>query len=146
MATNSNGKPSDNGDPLSPIDPDYYKMMTGWEVLEKRLDRMEKRPFFRMKKTFTDMQNQQLYQSASSLGTGILGLGLGILLSRWLGAWTPFLIAAGLFIHGWGMYKLHYSGNASWSKLPGWLKISVGVCWLVLAGLLGWLLVKIFGN
>ena len=125
---------------------DQLKMMTGWTALEKQLDRMEKRPLLRMKKTFTDMQYQQLYQSASSLGAGILGLGLGILVSRWLGAWTPFLIAAGLFIHGWGMYKLHYSGNSTWANLPGWLKISVGVCWLVLAGLLGWLLVKIFGN
>lgn len=92
------------------------------------------------------MKNQQFYQSASSLGSGILGLGLGVLLSRWIGAWTLYLIAAGLFIHGWGMYKLHYSGNASWSKLPGWLKMSVGVCWLVLAGLLAWLLVKFFEN
>ena len=142
----TNGKPSNNGEPHSPMNDDQLKMMTGWTALEKQLDRMEKRPLLRMKKTFTDMQYQQLYQSASSLGAGILGLGLGILVSRWLGAWTPFLIAAGLFIHGWGMYKLHYRGSASWSKLPGWLKISVGVCWLVLAGLLGWLLVKIFGN
>jgi hypothetical protein len=107
---------------------------------------MERNPLFRIKIALAKMQNPQLYQSASSLGAGILGLGLGILVSRWLGAWTPFLIAAGLFIHGWGMYKLYYRGNSTWANLPGWLKISVGVCWLVLAGLLGWLLVKIFGN
>ncbi len=101
-----------------------------------------------MKQLFVNsgpMQNQQFYQSASSLGAGILGLGLGVLLGQWVDTWTPFLIAGGLFLHGWGMYKIHYSGHSSWSKLPGWLKISVGVCWLILAGLLGWLLVKIFG-
>lgn len=146
MATNRNGKPSSNGEPPPPTDADYSNILTGWQALEERLDRLERNPLFKIKKTLIEMQNQQFFQSASSLGAGILGLGLGILLSRWVGAWTSFLIAGGLFIHGWGMYKLHYSGNASWSKLPAWLKISVGVCWLVLAGLLGWLLVRIFGN
>lgn len=138
--------PTNNGASPSQLDTDYSKIMAGWTALEKRLDRVEKKFWFRMHKTFAEMQNQQLYHSASSLGAGILGLGLGILLSNWLDAWTSYLVAAGLFIHGWGMYKLHYGGASSWSKLPGWLKVSVGTCWLALAGLLGWLLVKFLGN
>lgn len=139
-------KPMGKGRKPSLKEEDNLDILSGWEALEKRLYKMERNPLFRIKIALAKMQNPQLYQSASSLGAGILGLGLGILVSRWLGAWTPFLIAAGLFIHGWGMYKLYYRGNSTWANLPGWLKISVGVCWLVLAGLLGWLLVKIFGN
>ena len=109
-------KPMGKGRKPSLKEEDNLDILSGWEALEKRLHKMERNPLFRIKNALDKMQNQQLYQSASSLGAGILGLGLGILVSRWLGAWTPFLIAAGLFIHGWGMYKLHYRGSASWSK------------------------------
>jgi hypothetical protein len=140
METNKNGMPTNNGTSPSRLDTDYSKILAGWTALEKRLDQVEKSSWFRMHKTLAEMQNQQLYHSASSLGAGILGLGLGVLLSKWLSVWPPLLIAFGLFIHSWGMYKLHFSDTCYRSKLPNWLKVFLGIYGLALVGLLGWLL------
>lgn len=82
----------------------------------------------------------KIYQSVSSAGAGILGLGLGMLLSSWLAGWAPVFLFVGIVFHSLGMYKLHYGGQSAWKKLPKWLQLSISVCWVILAGLLAWLL------
>ena len=40
---------------------------------------------------------------ASGLGAGLLGFGLGALFARSLEWYAPWILLAGLIIHGWGM-------------------------------------------
>ena len=83
----------------------------------------------------------RLAELTSSVGAGVLGFGLGLLLGRWF----PFsgipVLVVGLGLHTWGMLDKHRleSGAAveTWgSKAAYW------VCWVLLAGLIGVLIVR----
>ena len=44
---------------------------------------------------------------ASGLGAGMLGFGLGALFAHSVESYAPWILLAGLIIHGWGMYSIH---------------------------------------
>ena len=44
---------------------------------------------------------------ASGLGAGMLGFGLGALFANSVELYAPWILLAGLIIHGWGMYSIH---------------------------------------
>jgi hypothetical protein len=44
---------------------------------------------------------------ASGLGAGMLGFGLGALFAKSVELYAPWILLAGLIIHGWGMYSIH---------------------------------------
>lgn len=41
------------------------------------------------------------------LGAAITGLGLGTIAARKLRRYAPWIIAGGLVVHGWGMYRIY---------------------------------------
>lgn len=75
----------------------------------------------------------KLAELTSSVGAGILGAGIGILLAGYLSGLGLPILVLGLVLHSWGMRDKHAleSGVAPvwWSTALYWS------CWLALAGL-----------
>jgi hypothetical protein len=82
----------------------------------------------------------KIAELTSSSGALVLGLGLGVLLERWLAGWGVLLLFAGMVVHSWGMFhkrRLETSNDV----LPRWSTVTYWMCWLLLALLLaaiGW--------
>jgi hypothetical protein len=71
---------------------------------------------------------------ASSTGAGVLGAGLGVLLSPWAAPYASLLLVVGVLLHGWGMLEKHRLekgiGTPAWSRVLYWS------CWAALAVLI----------
>jgi hypothetical protein len=83
----------------------------------------------------------RLAELTSSVGAGVLGFGLGVLLGRWFPISGIPVLVVGLGLHTWGMLDKHRleSGvvvESWWSKAAYW------VCWILLAGLIGVLIMR----
>jgi hypothetical protein len=74
-------------------------------------------------------------QTTSSLGAGILGLGLGALLHAYLGRSGLALAALGALMHAWGMWDMRRLETAAGAARPAWSTALYWICWLFLAGL-----------
>jgi uncharacterized membrane protein YecN with MAPEG domain len=84
----------------------------------------------------------RLAELTSSLGAGVVGLGIGVVLaSRMRGLGVPVLVLGALF-HAWGMTDKHRQEakagvvNVWWSMLLYWM------CWLLLAALAVYVVVR----
>jgi hypothetical protein len=72
----------------------------------------------------------------STVGAGVLGAGLALLLHRWFAAVAIPLLILGAGVHGWAMFWRHRleSGHgvirARWEQAVYWL------CWAALAAIL----------
>jgi hypothetical protein len=75
----------------------------------------------------------KLAELSSSVGAGILGVGIGALLSTWLRALSVPILLIGLLMHAWGMADKHRLEEAA--RRPGWSTALYWVCWIGLAGL-----------
>jgi hypothetical protein len=79
---------------------------------------------------------------AGSSGAGILGTGLGVLLTEFvppeLAQPLAFaLVVIGIVLHGWGMLeKRRLEAGVS---IPQWSKALYWLCWAALAVLLAWM-------
>ena len=77
----------------------------------------------------------RLANLSSSLGAGVLGLGIGVLAAGYLSGLGSPILGAGILLHGWGMAdkrRLEAKGGAPrqwWSTLLYW------ICWVCLAAL-----------
>ena len=77
----------------------------------------------------------RLAELASSLGAGILGLGIGVRAASYLSGLGLLIVGVGLFLHAWGMadrQRMEARPGAPriwWSTLMYWL------CWISLVGL-----------
>ncbi|PTX13109.1 hypothetical protein C8N40_11331 [Pontibacter mucosus] len=92
------------------------------------------------------MQNReekQLFaQSASALGAGILGFGIGAKWGYIASDYAVFIILAGALLHLGGMYLTQMKNTASSSKAVKVLWYSAWTCLVVLIGLIIYLLVE----
>jgi len=80
---------------------------------------------------------------ASSLGAGLLGFGLGMLVAPYIADLAWYVLAAGAVMHGWGMYDKHtIERNLGQLEAP-WVKSLYWLCWLLLAGLVVVLVVRL---
>ena len=89
-------------------------------------------------------QAGQLHRAelVSGLGAVVLGVGLGLLLSRYLqGAAVPVLLA-GVVVHGWGMYDKRRLEQAEVPR-AWWVEALYWLCWILLAGVVGATLVAL---
>ena len=59
---------------------------------------------------------EKLAEMASTIGAGIIGFGLGALLSDYFSQYTPWIILAGLVMHSIGMYKARFGYRTTWAK------------------------------
>jgi hypothetical protein len=75
----------------------------------------------------------RLAELSSSLGAGVLGFGIGVLVSSHVAGLGAPILVAGLLLHAWGMLDKHrietkQAARVWWSTLLYW------ICWAALAG------------
>lgn len=79
---------------------------------------------------------------ASSAGAGLIGLGIGTWLAAQLsGIWVALLLI-GLALHGWAMYATRRAERRAQEQLPAWATAFYWICWVSLAALLGYFLLR----
>ncbi len=81
----------------------------------------------------------KLEELASTVGAGILGFGLGALLSNYIQQYAFGIILIGLIMHGWGMYTTHHQNK----KEISWINLLYWFCWIIIIGLAVYVLVKL---
>ena len=82
-------------------------------------------------------QRSELRQAEilSTVGAGVLGAGLALLLHRWFSPLALPMLLLGAFAHGWGMYRRHRLESqenvirAQWEQAVYWL------CWVALGAI-----------
>ena len=75
-------------------------------------------------------------ETTSSIGAGVLGAGLGLMLADLLAAYALPIIAIGFVMHAWGMYDKHRLDALSNVPRVWWATAFYWVCWIALAALL----------
>jgi hypothetical protein len=80
---------------------------------------------------------------ASGLGAVVLGAGLASLAPEILRGHGPFIVLAGVLVHGVGMGLKHRLEQAE-RELLWWERALVASCWLLLALLSAWTLLRLF--
>jgi hypothetical protein len=87
--------------------------------------------------------NSKLAQSASALGAGILGFGLGAKWGTLIADYAIFVIIAGAVFHVWGMYILQMKkADGKNTRVAKMLWVSAWVCLIILITSIGYLLIK----
>jgi hypothetical protein len=82
---------------------------------------------------------------ASGLGAIVLGAGLALLVPDMLSGYAIPILLAGILVHGAGM-SLKNRLEAVDREPLWWERALLWVCWICLAGLASWLLVRLFTN
>lgn len=73
----------------------------------------------------------------SSVGSGIIGIGLGILFVRFLKEAVAIIILLGILMHGWGMFDMRRMERLTGElSRPAWSGVLYWVCWVSLAVLI----------
>jgi NADH:ubiquinone oxidoreductase subunit 6 (subunit J) len=86
--------------------------------------------------------NTRLAQSASALGAGILGFGLGTKYGNIIADFAFIIIIVGAIFHVWGMYVMQMgTGNEKGNSTATVLWISAWVCLIVLIAVIVYLLI-----
>jgi hypothetical protein len=83
---------------------------------------------------------------ASGVGAGILGVGLGVLLFKFLKPFTVSILIIGLFLHGWGMFEKHRLENESKAIFVWWSELLYWLCWIALLILVGYIIYKVVSS
>lgn len=94
-----------------------------------------------MKVMMATTQRQKLAQLTSSIGAGVLGIGIGALVATPLHGLELVVIAVGLVLHLWGMVDNHRAERGA--PQPAWATAAYWLCWVGLVGLAGTMLVRI---
>jgi hypothetical protein len=74
----------------------------------------------------------------SSLGAGILGVGIGVLAADYLRRLDLTILVAGLLFHAWGMTEKHRLENQNGAPGVWWWTFLFWICWLFLLVLAGY--------
>ena len=86
------------------------------------------------------MTRMKLAELTSGVGALVLGIGLGALFVRWVGPAAGFVTLAGVLVHAFGMWDKHRLEARTAADSP-LVTVLYWVCWLMLAGVLLFLLV-----
>jgi hypothetical protein len=79
----------------------------------------------------------------SSIGAGVIGAGLGVLLNRYLRDTVAIILIVGLIMHAWGMMDMRRLEKAAeGDSRPAWSKFLYWICWIALGGLLVYIVLR----
>ena len=78
----------------------------------------------------------------SSVGAGVLGFGLGLLVGPRLPISGIPVLVVGLGMHVWGMFDKHRLERRAIAE-TWWSKVAYWICWILLAGLIGFLVIRL---
>jgi hypothetical protein len=71
-------------------------------------------------------------ETTSSIGAGILGIGLGVLFAKYLNAFGVAFLLLGTLMHAWGMFDMRRMEIGSGHNRPLWSTLLYWICWLAL--------------
>ncbi len=74
-------------------------------------------------------------QTASAIGAGAIGIGIGSILPRMPFGWPIAFLVLGIAIHGIGMVRTHRADAKAGLTPPLWFQAITWLCWVVLAAL-----------
>ncbi|MGV3519944.1 hypothetical protein [Luteitalea sp.] len=86
------------------------------------------------------MTRLKFAELTSVVGVLVLGLGLGALLSRWVGSTAPPIAILGIAIHAVGMWDKHRIESEGDARSPAWVLALYWACWVLLVALMALLL------
>jgi hypothetical protein len=75
----------------------------------------------------------RLAELSSSLGAGVLGFGIGVLVSSHVAGLGVPILVAGLFLHAWGMLDKHRVEAKQGAARVWWSTLLYWICWAALA-------------
>ena len=78
----------------------------------------------------------------SGVGALVLGTGLGALFARYLAPAAVAVVAAGLLLHGWGMYDKHRLERGSGIASVRYATVMYWLCWGLLVLLIVYLVLR----
>jgi hypothetical protein len=109
-------------------------------------------PFFLMARRLLDYfpreekmktSRHRIAELTSSIGAGVIGAGLGVLLNRYLRDTVAFIMLIGLAMHAWGMLDMRrLEMAAEGDSRPAWSKFLYWFCWIALGGLLVYIVLR----
>ena len=85
-------------------------------------------------------QNLKRAELLSSVGAGVLGGGLALLVGAKIAPYALLVVIVGLVMHGGGMYEKHRLERASSTRTIWWAEALYWACWLGLVGLAAYIL------
>ena len=80
----------------------------------------------------------------SSLGAGVLGAGIALLLPNQLALYAIPILLLGLISHAVGMSQKHGLEQQGEAVRVWWAEALYWLCWLALAALLAWIVIRQF--
>ena len=81
-------------------------------------------------------------ETTSSIGAGVLGGGLALLLPERLRAYAVPILLTGLVMHVWGMYDKHRLERRSGVARLWWAELLYWSCWVGLLALTAYVAVR----
>lgn len=82
----------------------------------------------------------------SGTGALILGIGLGALVPRTVGAYAVPILVVGILLHGWGMLDKHRLEGRQAIERVWWVELLYWLCWASLFILVAYILVGRLGS
>ncbi len=80
----------------------------------------------------------------SSIGAGVLGAGIALLLAKFLVPYAIPILLLGLVSHAAGMFRKHGLEGQGQNVRVGWVEALYWLCWLGLAALLLFIVIRQF--
>ena len=74
----------------------------------------------------------KLAELTSSVGAGVLGMGIGALFARQLHSLAIAILVTGLAMHAFGMFDKHRAEQRQGTTLPWWSSAFYWLCWIAL--------------
>ena len=83
----------------------------------------------------------KLAELTSSIGAGVIGVGIGTLFATWFSDLGLPILALGVLLHSWGMRDKHEVEAGS--ERPLWTIVLYWACWMILAALVFYVLARV---
>ena len=80
----------------------------------------------------------------STVGAGVLGGGIALLLAKFLAPYAIPILLIGLVSHAAGMFRKHGLEQQSQTVRIGWVEALYWFCWLALIALLVFIVIRQF--
>ena len=90
------------------------------------------------------MNKMKKAELLSSIGAGVLGAGIGVLLTNILARFAVPILVLGLASHAMGMARMRSLENQGNITRVGWMEVVYWFCWLALAALLVYIVIGLF--
>jgi hypothetical protein len=88
------------------------------------------------------MTRLKVAELTSGVGALVLGVGLGAMFPQWFAPAAGFIAVAGVVAHAFGMWDKHRLEAQADTASDTWVTALYWICWLMLAGVVGLLIVR----